>query len=304
MAGFNVNGKNIGESTRKPKKALKEEIFEILFNDEEEQKKKEINKKILISGMNGTAKSSLSLALATYDLKEDEVIIYVDIDNSGFEIVQEFYFDHYQNRQIRIYNPDKTHEVNGITVKDEEKVVGASGSAAQSIKDAIAAGYKIKAVIVDGISFLLEYCESIMRIDKDKAADEGISMGAWKIRNKAFRDFSSPYMALPVPVIFVSHEDFIREIAEDEGKKFASVKQRFIDECSVRMVLEKRENNNPDITDYYAVIKKNRSDVTKENQEFKFMSINRKTENIDFDATDLTRVIFPTIGDTKDVEKQ
>ncbi len=189
MAGFNVNGNNIGESTRKPKKPLKDEIFEELFNDEKEKKMKQINKKILISGENGTAKSSLSMALATQDLKDDEIIIYVDIDNSGFEIVQEFYFDYYQNHQIRIYNPDKVHEVNGITVKDEEEVVGAAGSAAQSIKDAIEAGYKIKAVIVDGISFLLEYCESIMRINKEKAADEGIPMGAWKIRNKAFRDF-------------------------------------------------------------------------------------------------------------------
>lgn len=133
-----------------------------------------------------------------------------------------------------------------------------------------------------------------MRIDKDKAADEGISMAAWKIRNKAFRDFSSPYMALPVPVIFVSHEDFIREISLEEGKSFASVKQRFIDECSMRMTLEKRDNDNPDVTDYFAIIRKNRTDVTKENQEFKFMSINRKTEKIDFNADDLVNVIFPT----------
>lgn len=291
--GFdNVDLKDVPGKTRSPKQSLKDEIFGILFNDEEETKKKQINKKILISGMNGTAKSSLSLALATHDLKEDEVIIYVDIDNSGFEIIQEFYFDHYEKRQIRIYNPDKTHEVNGVTVKFEEEVVGAAGSAAQSIKDAINAGFKVKAVIVDGISFLLEYCESIMRIDKNKAADEGIPMGAWKIRNKAFRDFSSPYMALPVPVIFVSHEDFIREMQE-EGQKFASVKQRFIDECSMRIVLEKRDGSNPDVTEYLATIKKNRADVTKENQQYIFMKINHKTEKIDFNIEGLVNVIFP-----------
>lgn len=301
MAGFNVNGNgNVGENTRKPKVSLKDEIDKILFNEEEEIKKKQVNKKILISGMNGSAKSSLSLALATNNLKEDEIIIYVDIDNSGFEIVQEFYFDYYQNRQIRIYNPYRTHKVNGVDVTDEEAVVGAAGSAAQSIREAIESGYNIKAVIVDGISFLLEYCESIMRIDKEKAADAGIPMGAWKIRNKAFRDFSSPYMSLPVPVIFVSHEDFIREMQE-EPEKFASVKQRFIDECSMRMTLDKRDGGNPDVTNYFAIIKKNRSDVTKENQEFKFMMINRKTEKIDFDTSDLVDVIFPTdVGNIDD----
>ena len=298
----NTNLKKVSENTRNPKVPLKDEIFEILFNEKEETQKKQINKKILISGMNGTAKSSLSLALAISNLKEDEVIIYVDIDNSGFEIVQEFYLDYYKKRQVRIYNPDRTHEVNGVTVKDEEAIVGASGSAAQSIKDAINAGFKVKAVIVDGISFLLEYCESIMRIDKNKAADEGIPMGAWKIRNKAFRDFSSPYMALPVPVIFISHEDFIREM-QPEGQKFASVKQRFIDECSVRLVLEKRNGSNPDVTEYLATIRKNRADVTKENQEYIFMKINCKTEKVDFDIKDLVNVIFPTdIGDIENNE--
>lgn len=294
--GLETKGKNVGEATRKPKKDLKEEIFELLFNDEEETQKKQINKKILISGMNGTAKSSLGLALATQNLKDDEVVIYIDIDNSGLEIVQEFYFDFYQKKQIRIYNPYKTHKINGVSVKDEEGIVGASGSAAESVREAIDNGFKIKAVIVDGISFLLEYCESIMRIDKNKAADEGISMAAWKIRNKAFRDFSSPYMALPVPVIFISHEDFIRENYEEPGAKFAGVKQRFIDECSMRIITEKRFNDNPNITDYYSIIRKNRSDVTKENREYKFMSINHKSEKIVFDISDLVDVVFPNEG--------
>ena len=288
---FNVGNKDVGESTRKVKIPLKDEIFAEIFNDEEETVKKQINKKILISGENGSAKSSLALALLTQDLKDDEVIIYVDIDNSGLEIIQEFYFDFYEKRQIRVYRPDKVHQVDGVTVKDEEKIVGAVGSAAEAVKDAIEAGFNIKAIIVDGISFLLEFCESIMRINKNKAADEGIPMGAWKIRNKAFRDFSSPYMSLPVPVIFVSHEDFIQEVQE---KPLSSVKQRFIDECSMRITLEKKDSDNPDVTDYFGTIRKNRSDVIKENQSFKFMSINHKTEKVMTDYDGLVNVIFPT----------
>lgn len=289
--GFKNVDKDVGESTRKTKISLKDEIFNEIFNEQQETVKKQINKKILISGENGTAKSSLALALLTQDLKDDEVIIYVDIDNSGLEIIQEFYFDFYEKRQIRVYRPDKVHQIDGVTVKDEEKIVGAVGSAAEAVKDAIEAGFNIKAIIVDGISFLLEFCESIMRINKNKAADEGIPMGAWKIRNKAFRDFSSPYMSLPVPVIFVSHEDFIQEMQE---KLLSSVKQRFIDECSMRITLEKRDGNNPDVTNYFATIKKNRSDVTKENQEYQFMSINHKTEKIVTNYNKLLDVIFPT----------
>ena len=68
-------------------KSLKEEIKEKIF----QMQQIPINKKVLMSGENGTAKSSLALGIMTYNLKPDEVIIYIDVDNSGLEIVQNFY---------------------------------------------------------------------------------------------------------------------------------------------------------------------------------------------------------------------
>jgi len=291
MGELTVKGKNIGDTTRKSKISLKKDIYKVMFEELGEVDKKEINKKILISGENGTAKSSLALSLLTHDLQDDEVVIYVDIDNSGYEIIQSFYFKYYETHQVRHYNPTQTKDEGKRSIKDEEATAGAVGAMAHAISEAIENGFTIKGIIVDGLTFLLQYCEAVMRINKDKAADEGIPMGAWKIRNDEFRKIYSLYMALPTTIIFISHEDFIEEFQE---KDLSSVKRQFINECSMRIITQREDSDNPDVENYIATVRKNRSDVTQVNKIFKFMSVNKKTSKIDFDAENLVKVIFPT----------
>ena len=103
--GFANTKGDVGESTRKAK-SLKEEIKEKIF----QMQQIPINKKVLMSGENGTAKSSLALGIMTYNLKPDEVIIYIDVDNSGLEIVQNFYSKEYNNNQILVYRPNQIIE--------------------------------------------------------------------------------------------------------------------------------------------------------------------------------------------------
>ena len=79
------------------------------------------------------------------------------------------------------------------------------------------------------------------------------------------------------------------ENSDDFG--FSSVKQRFIDECSMRFILTKKDNE--DLTDYVATIKKNRSDLTTENMEFIFLTRNKKTDDIEPDLKDISNIIFP-----------
>lgn len=287
--GFATVKGDVGESTRKTK-SLKDEIRERIF----EAKQIPINKKVLLSGENGTAKSSLALGIMTYDLKSDEVIIYVDVDNSGLEIAQDFYSEAFNSNQILIYRPNQniTRE-DGIEIKDEEKTIYAISNTAMVVQEVLDEGIKVKGVIVDGVSFVLEYCEAFMRLEEDISVAEGVPMQKWKIRNKAFRDFSSPYMSLPVPVIFISHADFIPELQETNTDDFgfSSVKQRFIDECSMRLILTKTEDE--EIVDYVATIKKNRSDLTTEDNQYVFLIRNKKTNKIISDFEDISHVIFP-----------
>lgn len=281
-----------GLKTRKTKESLSEQIFKEIFESDKKKQDAKVNKKILISGRNGTAKTSLSLSLMTRDLEDDEMIVYVDIDNSGKEIIQSFYEDELLAGKIRIYNPNTFIENDkGASVKDEEGVVNNVTSTAESIRQALDAGIKVKGAIVDGVSFLLEYAEAKMRLEKNLAADQGANLTVWKIRNKFFREFTSAYMDLDMPVIFISHGDFIPEVLKD-GDELSSVKRRLIDECSMRIILEKIDEG-ASIDNYVATIQKDRSDIFLVGRKETFMTVNNKENTIETKYDELYDIIFP-----------
>ena len=314
------------EKTRAPRTNMKEQIRELITKGNQEISP--INKKIVLTGENGTSKSSISLKLLTAgmelpekvpllnedgkkikdengdfmmvwpdeDLKDHEFIFYVDVDNSGYEIASNFFSDYLDTRRIILWKPMQTTTTEeGSTIVDEGETVRAIATAAATLQDLVAEGYKIKGVIVDGISFVLQYCEAFMRDEKGLGADEGAKHQIWKIRNDKFREFKDPFMALPVPVIFIGHEDFIPEYVQP-GQNFASVKQKLIDECSMRIILHKENSTvTPGVEHYVATIKKDRSNVLVVNKEFIFMTVNNKEEVVDTDASNLINAVFPQL---------
>lgn len=146
-----------------------------------------------------------------------------------------------------------------------------------------------KGVIVDGLSFLLEFCEAVMRIERDIPVDAGVPMLQWKLRNDAYKKCEDAFMSLDILVIFIAHEDFIPELQE----KFASVKERTIDAVSVRINVNQKHNDaNPKVLDSVATIRKNRSDLTTVNDQYTFLSYNEDTKVIDTDIEKLYKALF------------
>ena len=282
------------EETRNAQVSLEDEIYDIIFQSNKQVETDKIAQKIVLSGENGLGKTSLALALFLQDIKDDEKIIYVGIDNSGSEIISRFYIDEAQSGHILSFNPDATKITEtGASVKDEERVLERVTSTAAAIKKAINNGINVKGVIVDGVSFLLEYAESNMRLEKNIAPDGGTPTHVWKIRAKAFREFSSAYMALDIPVIFISHEDFMPERVE-AGKELSSVKKRLLDECGVRVILSKKANSdNNYVTDYIAEVKKNRSDIFAVGKTVTFMTANNEKNIAETHFEDVKKLIFP-----------
>ena len=282
------------EETRNPKESLEDEIFNIIFDSKKQVKTDSIAPKIVLSGENGLGKTSLALSLLTEDMADDEVIVYVGVDNSGDEIIRKFFKDKLISRQILEYNPDAT-KINetGASVKDEERVLDNVTSTAAAIKKAIDSDIKVKGVIVDGISFILQFCESKMRLERNIAPDGGTPTHIWKIRAKAFRDFTSAYMALNIPVVFISHKDFIPELIKAD-ENFASIKERLLDECGVRVVLSKKQSpDNVHVEYYTAEIKKNRSDIFTVGKTVTFMSANNEDNVVETNYKELKDLIFP-----------
>ena len=111
------------ESTRKTSESLKDEAYRIMFESDEQTKTDKIYKKILMSGDNGTGKTSLALFLMTYNLADDECVIYIDVDRSGAEIIQKFFNEKEINHQIRSFKPVATVERDGAIVTDGEGMV-------------------------------------------------------------------------------------------------------------------------------------------------------------------------------------
>lgn len=368
---FVINGEDKTQQTRQPKKNIQEDLdFDSMFLGPQmnlnEVENVSVNKKVLISGENGTGKTSLALSIVTDNLKENDIVFHIDIDNSGHEIIKNHFRPYYH--QIKYFRPYVTKSMaDGKIIRDEEGIVKKTQQFAQLIRKHMTDGmlvckdcgaqlnntpyieeynnellqiiddnkayqkskkknndmpemikpivvYKkgkkvcpycgkthieelyVKAVIVDGISFLLEFCESAMRLDKNLAADSGVQMGMWKVRNKLFRDCIDAFMSLDTTILFLSHEDFIPEFQEN----FASVKQRLIDEVSMRLVLSQKSNDtNEKVLDYIATIRKNRSDLTTQNDKHIFMSLNEQTKAIDTNYKELSDAIFSLETDIK-----
>ena len=283
------------EKTRNPQESLEDEIYSQIFESNKQLEQDKIAQKIVLSGKNGLGKTSLALALLSDGLEDDEKIVYVGIDNSGNEIINKFFKKELHSGQLLPFNPDaRKFNDRGVSVRDEERVLEKVTTTSSVIKKAIDNGIKVRGVIVDGISFLLEYAEAKMRMERNLDADSGTQLNLWKIRAKFFREFTSAYMALDIPVIFVSHEDFAEEYIEP-GKELSSVKKRLIDECGVRILLNKKGNpDNSHVTDYIAEVKKNRSDIFTVGKTVVFMSANNEKDIAETNYIELKNLIFPT----------
>ena len=288
------------EKTRNPQESLADEIYKDIFESNKQVKNDKVAQKIVLSGREGLGKTSLALSMLLSDIKEDEKVVYVGIDNSGSEIINNFFEKELHAGQVLPFNPDaRKYNDRGVLIRDEERVLEKVTTTSSVIKKAMDNGINVKGVIVDGISFLLEYAEAKMRMERNLDADSGTQLNLWKIRAKFFREFTSAYMALDIPVIFVSHEDFAPEYVEP-GKELSSVKKRLIEECGVRILLNKKVNpENNHVEDYIAEIKKNRSNGRIVGKTSTFMSMNIEKGIIETDYKEITDLIFPQIDEVE-----
>lgn len=267
--------------TRKSKKSLAEEMLDELLAPNIPFSKKPQNNTLVI-GKPGTMKSSGTVNFLTKDLEEGEFITIIDIDDSATETIRLFYNEDYENNKIIIKQPYSTKvDKGGNSVIDFIKSMDTIKNTAGATELMLKRDINIKALVVDGISKLLEWAGNQMEIEEgieksDRQAKKDFKWDVYETRKKHFNEVIEMLLHLKIPVYFLAHDDFLPnkegELAKVKGGLHESVD-------NVLVFSQSYDYKNPSITNFEAKILKDRAHITNIQKSVVFASAdNEKNE--------------------------
>lgn len=285
MAGFEINSKK----TRKPKTSLAERLMSE-FEKAPRELGEENHDNVLILGDVGTLKSGSVLEYLLKDIKKDEKIFVCDIDASNFKLINKFHKDSYNKGHITYFDPYVTmsEEETGNQIIDYKATTENCKATAEAIRLMLEKGDNFKAVVVDGISLLLEFAEFQMRTERDLDADDGVSLKIYKLRAKIFNDITTMFARLKLPVFFIGHRDFL---ANKDGE-LASAKQK-LHALNDAVLDYSRDTSikSQDVVVFEAKVLKNRNSIAATDKIIQFAEVNNKTKVLKWDP----RKIFDSL---------
>jgi len=189
----------------------------------------------LIYGKDGTGKSGIVLDFLTDDdIKAGKKALIIDLDGGNIPLIKK----HHKKRveslgkklsDVFIIRNPLSQKI--IVAEDGEKEVVVDYKAtfgnivrivnriAEKIDE-----WNIKFVVFDGLSTALKHAERQMRIDKHIAADGGIQLRYWLVRNKIFEEVLEQIKSLPCSKFFIAHDDFI--VLNEDSPDISSVKRK------------------------------------------------------------------------------
>jgi hypothetical protein len=216
------------------KTAYDADYYKALFNNNQAKYRPV---RMALVGRENTAKTGLALDLCRAEIEAGKKVLILDVDNSAKQTV-DYLFPGKENVVVlplfdemdeSIFNEDNS--VNYTALID--KVSWFTNIIADQIKD----GEEYGAVILDGGSTFLKWCEQAMtyvlqnRSKNPVNPEDGdrFNQAEWRIRNKLFRDTIQRIHGLDVPkVFFTFHLKPIQEYVDNGsgGKVLMSVGER------------------------------------------------------------------------------
>ena len=152
------------------------------------------------------AKSGLAISIARQVRPKGKVIV-IDVDNSAQATIEEVYGDDkditvlplLDERDESIYNEDST--INYAALIDKANFY------VNIIADKVSEGEDIAAIVFDGGSTFLKWCEHAMTailLRKGVIKEEGdaFNQKEWRTRNQSFREVMTRLHGLAVPCVF------------------------------------------------------------------------------------------------------
>ena len=165
--------------------------------------------RMALVGKENTAKTGTAISLARQHIGADKQIVIFDVDNSAMQTVSANYADDenilviplYDELDDTIFNDDNSTNYTALV----DKMGHFINIVAQKCRDG-----EVGAVIMDGMSSFLKWCEFAMtdvlmnRSKNPVNVEDGdkFNQAEWRIRNKLFRDIANRAHQLPVDAVF------------------------------------------------------------------------------------------------------
>ncbi len=156
-----------------------------------------------IFGDDGTGKTGLVM---DYCSKLPKQTMFIDVDLGCKPIKDNFYKD---NKKIIVPNMYKsvTSIVNGKEVLDSNLLLSRVNS---YIRYTINNEKDYSAIVFDGLSSFLTYCEKTMKMEKFMTIEGGVNANYWRRRNELFLGTIDLIKGMQIDRFFIGHADFIK----------------------------------------------------------------------------------------------
>lgn len=173
-----------------------------------------------LTGKENTAKTGLAISIAR-DRTDKEIVI-LDIDNSAVQTVAKNYANDDNIRVIPLFDETDSSIFNDDNTTNWTALIDKMGFFIKIIGEEAKKG-EIGAVIVDGGSSFLKWCEQAMtdvlmnrsKNPVDVKDGDRFNQAEWRIRNQLFRDVMNRAHQLPIDAVFFTfHLKDVKQFAD------------------------------------------------------------------------------------------
>jgi hypothetical protein len=181
--------------------------------------------RMALVGKENTAKTGLAIDVARRHIGPDKDIVILDVDNSAVQTVAHNYGHDSRIRVVPIFDEMDESIFNEDNTTNWTALVDKMGFFVKIIAEQAADG-EIGAVIIDGGSSILKWCEMAMTdvlMNRSKnpvnvADGDKFNQAEWRIRNQLFRDVMNRAHQLPVEAVFFTfHIKDVKQFADIGG---------------------------------------------------------------------------------------
>ena len=275
---------------KETKENIKEDVKESIFDRVEAEllKKptylpKEAPIKALFYGGDGTGKSGTALGFVELiDIEADEKILVVDLDIGNEPACLSYHRDVYERGNLILWEPSEWKEIElpdggADVVMDYKKTMAKIKAVGIWVKKNWEQ-YKIRAVILDGLSTLLKHSEWQMRIEKNIDVSGGVTQRYWVTRNKTFLEMLQLYKSIPLDVVFIGNADF----AVDPDDKDVAKIRRDTNDLMFQKVGFRVEETPDGKVQFWAKIEKSKQNLKNKGKRIMFAEVDLKNEEADY----------------------